>query len=274
MPPYNTLYIYEIKGRFPEPNVVFSEDFIGCWYEDDYSFLFFSAPKEREVQSRTSSVSKLEYRSETVLDYKNWETGKDFAPSQVGDFFLYPFWETVQVPQGLIPIKLDPGVVFGSGYHATTKKCLESLAHVCGEGVPETVLDLGCGTGILAIAAAKLGSKKVSAVDANNLAIETARKNVALNDAAKAIEVIEGDALHWGRQEADLVCANLDFRTIERLLDVPEFYNKRWYILSGMIGTEVERIKERLAEAPLAVVHVSQESFWFTITGKSNAQSS
>jgi len=68
VPPYKTLYIYAIKGRFSEPNTLFSEDFIGCWYEDNYSFLFFSAPKEREAQSRTSAVSKLEYRSETVLD--------------------------------------------------------------------------------------------------------------------------------------------------------------------------------------------------------------
>ncbi len=136
------------------------------------------------------------------------------------------------------------------------------------------MLDLGCGTGILSIAAAKLGAKNVTAIDANNLAIETTRKNVDLNGAAKAIEVIEGDALNWGRQEADLVCANLDFRTLERLLDIPEFYNKRWYILSGMIGTEVVRIKERLAEAPLRVIAVSQDSFWFTITGKSNAWSS
>ena len=263
-----------MQGRFPEPKEAFSEDFIGCWYEDSYSFLFFSAPKEHEVQTKAKSLSGVLYRSETVLDYRNWETGKEFTPAHVGGFYLYPFWETVQVPPGLVPIMLDPGVVFGSGCHATTKKCLECLTHVYQKNAPKTVLDLGCGTGILAVAAAKMGAKKVTAIDTNSLAIETARKNVDLNGVTKAVKVIEADALDWGGREADLVCANLDFRTIEQLLALPQFYNKCWYILSGMIGSEVDRVKELLAKTPFAVSEISQESSWFTIAGRSIPQSS
>ena len=270
MLPYKTLYIYEIQGHFPRPEETFSDGFIGCWYEADYSFLFFSSPNSEEVQRKISAFPELIFRSETILDYKNWETGRDFTSFQVGKFFIFPFWERVEVPQGLIPIKLDPGVVFGSGCHATTRKCLEGIEYIYQDNVLETVLDLGCGTGILSIAAAKLGATKIFAVDCNNLAVKTARKNITINKVEKVVEVIEGDAVHWTNQEADFVCANIDSRTIEKLLDIPGFYNKKWYILSGMFGTEVNLIKEKLKDFPLSLVKILQENFWFTLIGKRN----
>ena len=269
MLPYKTLYIYEIQGSFPQPKKVFSKDFIGCWYEADYSFLFFSSSKEKEVQSRTALFSGLTYCSETVLDYKNWETGREFSSFSVGQFFLYPFWEEVSVPQDLIPLKLNPGVVFGSGCHGTTQKCLEGLNHIYQSYSPQTVLDLGCGTGILSIAAAKLGAKQVIAIDSNNLAIETARENVMLNQVDDIIKVIEDNALDWVNRPAGLVIANIDFSTITNLLDIPEIYDKDWYIFSGMIGTQVETIKEKLTNTPIKIIKTTQENFWFTLIGKS-----
>jgi uncharacterized LabA/DUF88 family protein len=102
-PPYQTLYIYEIQGHFPNPKELFLDNFIACWYEADYSFLFFSFRKTQEVQEKVSFLSGLKYCSETILDYKNWETGSEFCPSQIGPFFLYPFWNEVQPPQDSIP---------------------------------------------------------------------------------------------------------------------------------------------------------------------------
>ena len=125
--PYETLYIYEIEGHVPQPKVLFDKDFIGCWYEDAYSFLFFSASQVKTVQQAIASRPDLTYRSETVLDYKNWETGREFTPFQISRFFIYPYWEKPEIPSDLIAIKIDPGVVFGSGCHPTTVKCLESL---------------------------------------------------------------------------------------------------------------------------------------------------
>jgi len=95
-------------------------------------------------------------------------------------------------------MKLNPGVVFGSGCHPITIKCLESIAIIFQSGKPKTVLYFGCGTGILSIAAAKLGAKKIVALDLNNLAVETARENVLLKRVETTVEVIEGDAFNWG----------------------------------------------------------------------------
>ena len=107
MAPYQTLYIYEIEGRVPEPKSLFGKNFIGCWYEDAYSFLFFSSSQADEVQQAIASSFDLTYRSETVLDYKNWETGREFSAFQVGTFFIYPYWdEGCDIPSNLIAITL------------------------------------------------------------------------------------------------------------------------------------------------------------------------
>jgi ribosomal protein L11 methyltransferase len=94
-------------------------------------------------------------------------------------------------------MKLNPGIVFESGCHASTKKCLESFTMIFRSGKPKTVLGLVGGIGILSIAAAKLGAKKVLALDLNNLAVETARENVLFNHVEATAEVIEGDAFNW-----------------------------------------------------------------------------
>jgi hypothetical protein len=72
---------------FSEPKELFSDNFIGCWYGADYSFLFFSSQESQEFQKKVSFLSGLRYCSETIHDYKNWETGKEFCRSQIGQFF-------------------------------------------------------------------------------------------------------------------------------------------------------------------------------------------
>jgi ribosomal protein L11 methyltransferase len=114
----------------------------------------------------------------------------------------------VRISVGDAEVLLGPGKAFGSGEHETTRGCLELLGRLPGlEGA--TVLDVGCGTGILGIAALKLGAGSVVALDVDPKAIETARANAALNSVSDRIRLLVGDVHALGPAQFDLVLANL-----------------------------------------------------------------
>jgi ribosomal protein L11 methyltransferase len=111
---------------------------------------------------------------------EGWEDGwRAFHHGiSVGRLWVGPPWE--EAPTGSVPVVIDPGRAFGTGAHATTRLCLELLQ----EAEPTSLLDVGCGSGVLSVAAAKLGFAPVSAVDLDEVALETTRANAAVNGAA------------------------------------------------------------------------------------------
>jgi len=137
-----------------------------------------------------------------------------------------------------IPIVLGPGRAFGSGDHETTRSCLEEL-----ENLPlslmKTILDLGCGTGILAIAAIKLGAPSVAAIDPNPFAIETTAANVKLNSAEEQIKVIQGELTDIKGERFNLIMANLYGDVLQDLVhEMPLFLNPGGYLLLSGIHYE------------------------------------
>lgn len=135
-----------------------------------------------------------------VLDEDSWASAwkEDYHPIPVGQrLIIVPEWEfgdlTPTALASRIPIVLEPGMAFGTGTHQTTQLCLEILEEVVGEG--DRVLDVGCGTAILSIAAAKLGALEVLAMDIDPVAVSTARDNVAKNDVSHRISVMNGNLL-------------------------------------------------------------------------------
>jgi ribosomal protein L11 methyltransferase len=126
-------------------------------------------------------------------------------PFKVGNLIISPPWEDVKAEEGEVLVRLDPNVVFGTGYHPTTRTCLQALWEIYQEERPRKVLDLGTGSGILALAAAKWGAEKVLAIDCNGLAAETALRNVLSNGESHRIEVRMGKAEGFIEEEADLI---------------------------------------------------------------------
>ncbi len=220
--PYQNLYVYEISGEISDSKTFFKEDFIGCWNEGEMSCLFFSAPHDDEVQA---FIQKKGFRllSTNVMDYKAWQAGEELKPFKVGNLVISPPWESCTAGEGETLILLDPCVVFGTGYHPTTRSCLNALWDLYQKEKPATVLDLGTGTGILALAAAKWGARRVLAIDWNELAVETALRNVRLNGEMERIEVKKGKAEDFINEAADLVCANLHYQVIEGLIHQTPF---------------------------------------------------
>jgi ribosomal protein L11 methyltransferase len=266
MLPYQDLYIYEISGEVPNSRKYFKEDFIGCWNEGEISFLFFSAPRDEEVRAFINRKG-LALLSRNVLDYRAWQAGEELEPFRVGNLVITPPWEDPNVEQGEVLVRLDPCVVFGTGYHPTTRSCLEALWKIYQAERPKRVLDLGTGSGILALAARKWGAERVLAIDLNELAVETALRNMSLNGESERIEVKQGRAEKFIEEEADLACVNVHFQVIEVLLGKMGFYRKRWLILSGFFAKDGDEVERRLKERSVRVHETLQVRNWMTLVG-------
>lgn len=266
--PYQKLYIYEIRGELPLPGQIATGDFLGCWREGDCSYLFFTHKKETILKELLGEREAWRYLSETEINYEDWEAGHPLVPFHIADFYLCPLWEQAQPRPGEYLIRLDPGVAFGSGFHPTTKLCLRLIHDVYQTAVQPQVLDLGTGTGILSLACIAKGARSIIAVDHNNLAIETARRNAQHNQVGDRITLICGDVREHLAHPADLVLANIYCALLQEILSQAEFLNKPWYIFSGLVGAEVNKILTQLKASPLEVVQVLDENLWFAILAR------
>ena len=134
-------------------------------------------------------------------------------PVRAGRFFVYGAHDAGAAPPSLIPIRIDAGLAFGTGHHETTALCLTALSQMARMRTPRRILDLGCGTGVLAIAAAKLWRVRVLATDIDPIAVEVTRENARVNGAGPLVEAAVADGLDHpairGRAPFDLVVANI-----------------------------------------------------------------
>jgi len=268
MPPPEKIFVYEIQGRVQPPGALTGEDFLGSWREADYTCLFFSRAKEAQVRAWLATTPEGRYSSETVLNYADWEAGQPLKAASMAGFHLCPVWETPNPGPGEIVIRLEPGLAFGSGYHPTTRCCLELLRRVFELDSPAQVLDLGTGTGILALAALALGAKRVVAVEYNDLAVRTAARNLKHNRRDSQVLLIQGDARHFAYPPAELVLANIHLDVLVDLLAVPEFLHKKWYIFSGLLGIQMAQFTARLQASPLTPLATWSENLWFSVLAR------
>ena len=268
--PYNKLFIYYFQGRLLSKFARFGERFIGNWEEGDTSFLFFSAPADDQVDRLLSDQPQLVLEDRFCMSYDQWH-GEPVNPFRSGRFLIMPPWRMVAVEEGDVPILLDPGVVFGAGTHPTTLDCLEAIEILCDNEKPNSSLDLGTGTGLLGIAAARSGCGRNLAVDNNFLAARTARGNVALNDLNDRVNVVCGlaqDFLDW---EADLLIANIHYDVMKKLVILPGFLKKKWFVLSGLLRSEAGQIESQLSRQPVTIVRKwVKDGVWHTLFGRIN----
>lgn len=264
--PYENLYVYEVEGEVRGSRDFLKDDFIGCWNEAGGAFLFFSSPHDEAVEIFLKSQGRR-LLSRHFMDYRSWQAGEELRPFRVGNLLFSPPWEDV-VPGGeTILVWLDPCVVFGSGTHPTTRTCLEALRQIYQKERPRRVLDLGTGTGILALAAAKWGAEKILAVDCNELAVDTARRNVVLNGEEARIEAVVGRAEDFVGNPSDLLCANLHRSVIEVLIAQKAFPERRWIVLSGLFVHEARSIEALLNRKGLETFLKIEQPPWATWVG-------
>jgi ribosomal protein L11 methyltransferase len=268
--PDTLLYIYYIEGIVPAHFSIEADTFIGNWVEDDFSFLFFTRPAEDQVQRILALFPELKLLDEYAMTYGEWQGGS-VEPVRIGRFLLNPAWIKASPGENDISITLDSGVVFGNGAHPTTQACLEAIDIACAGKRVTTMLDLGSGTGILALAAAKLGCRKIVAVDYNYLATRTARANVALNQLDDQILVVNGRAEEFTAVPTDLLVANIHYAVMRELVRTEGFLRQKWFILSGLLRSEAEKITGYLNTQPVLILkRWNQDDIWHTILGITN----
>jgi ribosomal protein L11 methyltransferase len=151
----------------------------------------------------------------TAIPSTDWlyRTAQNFPPQQIGRFWIYGSHVKEPPPEGSVPIQLDAGQAFGSGEHDSTRGCLLALDKLASRRRLRRVLDLGCGAGILAIAAAKCGAARVLAADNDPIAVEVATANAARNQVAGRVRCMVSDgygsAVLRRAGPFDLILANI-----------------------------------------------------------------
>lgn len=200
------------------------------------------------TEPEVNELADKDWKESYKEHFKAWKFGRlHWVPVWERDSFLLPSGEEV--------LWLDPGMAFGTGNHETTRLVVERLVGLAaGKGVTGRVIDAGCGSGILALSAAKLGCRQVAAFDNDPLAVEVSRENAVLNGMAGAVDFYVGDLVTGlaGRQ-AELVLANIQadvlMKFARELLEavVPG----GTLVLSGILAMELTQVREAFAsQAP------------------------
>ncbi|SPF32632.1 Ribosomal protein L11 methyltransferase [Candidatus Desulfosporosinus infrequens] len=205
------------------------------------------------VQAKGISVQEEEWATAWKAYFKPIRIGKNFL--------IKPTWEQVDLLAGDIVLELDPGMAFGTGTHPTTTLCLKTLEQIVKPG--QTVFDLGTGSGILAIAAAKLGAK-VDAVDLDSVAIKVAQENVDLNRVNDRVRVLRGDLGTVLTGQADVVIANIIADVILILLsDLKRILRPEGeFLASGIIEHRAVDVEDGLKEAGFEILERVEDSGW------------
>lgn len=211
--------------------------------------------------------AKVEHEKMYEEDWANtWK--QYYKPSKVGEkIVVKPIWEEYEAKDGELVVDLDPGMAFGTGTHETTRMCIQALERYVKE--ESTVFDVGCGSGILAIAAAKLGAKLAVGVDLDPVAVESSIENVGYNN-LNNIEILHGNLVEVIDGKADIVVANILAEIICILTDDVKRVLKDGgtFITSGIIHDRVDMVCEKLEATGFEVIEKNRDGEWNCIVAK------
>lgn len=206
------------------------------------------------------------------VNEEDWATAwkQYYHPVKISErFTIVPTWEDyTPVSTDELIIELDPGMAFGTGTHPTTVMCLQGLEKVVKAG--DTVVDIGTGSGVLSIGAAMLGAKSVHALDLDEVAVRSAKENVALNKVSETVEVFHGNLLDTVKEPADVVVANILAEIIMSFTDDAFTIVKPGglYVTSGIIGAKRDDVKAALEASGFVIEEVLLMEDWVAIIAR------
>ena len=230
--------------------------------------------RKQEIQIAVALISKIAYLSplkEQVIQNNDWMNywKNHFPMLKIGRIIICPSWIQHTAGKDEIFIELDPGMAFGTGHHPTTKMCILEIEKLFNAGIRDRVLDIGTGSGILAMVAATLGANSVLGIDTDPLAVTAALLNVETNKLMDKVEIIQGTTESNNLSQYDLVVANLYSKVIMEIGHsiMSKMAGNGVVILSGIMKDKLEEVIVSLRTHNFVLDHYLTEGDWAVAVG-------
>lgn len=262
-----------LETLYPEPtgiDVMDMDDGTGIWQVDAY---FVENPDKAGLALLATLHGAADFQV-VELPETDWvaKVHRDLAPVEAGRFFVYGRHDADNVPEGSVSLLVEAALAFGSGHHGTTLGCLQALDQLACDGfVGRNVADIGCGTAVLAMAAARLWPERVLASDIDSIAVDVARENVVANDLEGRVDCVTAAGFDHPDLLAaapfDLVFANiLKGPLIDLAPDVAANLAPGGYmILSGILNEQADEISTVYARNGINTLQRADIGEWTTL---------
>lgn len=249
---------------YPEVGVIV-KGYINELNFDDETFNRFK--DELEQLGKNINIGEFFKIETTIIQDSDWENSwKDyFDILNIGEkFVIVPTWREYENEEGKYVINIDPGMAFGTGGHETTSLCIKNLEKYVKPH--DNVIDVGCGSGILSIAASYLTDGSLKAVDLDKLAVDVSRENFALNNLENRIEVEEASLLTKETKKYDVIVANILAHIIELMLEdaYKLLEDGGYFITSGIIKDKKDELLEKMLEQGFKLVEETSDNEWYS----------
>ena len=225
-----------------------------------------NAAEALEFLKERLTAEKIPFEAGSVgVDDSDWNENwkKYFHPIEIGEkLAVVPSWENYENKQNRTVLNIDPGAAFGTGTHATTSLCLELLQGFV--GADSRMLDIGCGSGILALSSVLLGAECAFGVDIDAQSVKTARENAQINKIDDKVSFEVGDLTEVVSGKYDIICANIVADVVIRLLpDAKEFMTDNGrLIISGIIDLRKDDVLKAVGENGFKVTDEKYKDNW------------
>ena len=249
---------------YPEVGVVV-KGYINELNFDDETFNRFK--DELEQLGKNINIGEFFKIETTTIQDSDWENSwKDyFDILNIGEkFVIVPTWREYENEEDKYVINIDPGMAFGTGGHETTSLCIKNLEKYVKPH--DNVIDVGCGSGILSIAASYLTDGSLKAVDLDKLAVDVSRENFALNNLENRIEVEEASLLTKETKKYDVIVANILAHIIELMLEdaYKLLEDGGYFITSGIIKDKKDELLEKMLKQGFKLVEETSDNEWYS----------
>lgn len=249
---------------YPEVGVIV-KGYINELNFDDETFNRFK--DELEQLGKNINIGEFFKIETTTIQDSDWENSwKDyFNILNIGEkFVIVPTWREYENEEDKYVINIDPGMAFGTGGHETTSLCIKNLEKYVKPN--DNVIDVGCGSGILSIAASYLTDGSLKAVDLDKLAVDVSRENFALNNLKNRIEVEEASLLTKETKKYDVIVANILAHIIELMLEdaYKLLEDGGYFITSGIIKDKKDELLEKMLEQGFKLVEETSDNEWYS----------
>lgn len=249
---------------YPEVGVIV-KGYINELNFDDETFNRFK--DELEQLGKNINIGEFFKIETTTIQDSDWENSwKDyFDILNIGEkFVIVPTWREYENEEGKYVINIDPGMAFGTGGHETTSLCIKNLEKYVKPH--DNVIDVGCGSGILSIAASYLTDGSLKAVDLDKLAVDVSRENFALNNLENRIEVEEASLLTKETKKYDVIVANILAHIIELMLEdaYKQLEDGGYFITSGIIKDKKDELLEKMLKQGFKLVEETSDNEWYS----------